>query len=106
MVVRQKDNGGREALLSIVVTGAAMGIGKSVALRLARDSRALVLVDVAEEALAKLLAEPGHANQSAHRSEGSGGGAGEQNARGEAPAGRLFVRFPRLGAPARNSVRA
>src|SRR5579863_9366923 len=57
MVVRQKDNGEREALLSIVVTGAAMGIGKAVALRLARDSRALVLVDVAEEALAETARE-------------------------------------------------
>jgi NAD(P)-dependent dehydrogenase (short-subunit alcohol dehydrogenase family) len=36
-----------------MVTGAAMGIGKAVALRLASESRALVLVDVAEEALAE-----------------------------------------------------
>jgi NAD(P)-dependent dehydrogenase (short-subunit alcohol dehydrogenase family) len=43
--------------LSIVVTGAAMGIGKAVALRLARASRALVLVDVAEEALAETVRE-------------------------------------------------
>src|SRR6185369_3039548 len=34
-----------------------------------------------EEALAKLLAESGDANQSAHGSKGSGGGARPQNAR-------------------------
>jgi NAD(P)-dependent dehydrogenase (short-subunit alcohol dehydrogenase family) len=39
--------------LSILVTGAAMGIGKAVALRLANESRALVLIDMAEEALAE-----------------------------------------------------
>jgi NAD(P)-dependent dehydrogenase (short-subunit alcohol dehydrogenase family) len=39
--------------LSVVVTGAAMGIGKAVALQLAREGRDLVLVDVAEEPLAE-----------------------------------------------------
>ena len=41
----------------MIVTGAAMGIGKAVALQLARDKTSLVLVDLAEEELAASCSE-------------------------------------------------
>lgn len=41
----------------MIVTGAAMGIGKAVALQLARDKTSLVLVDIAEEELAASCSE-------------------------------------------------
>lgn len=43
--------------MSILVTGAAMGIGRAVALRLAQDNVPLVLVDVASEPLESVAAE-------------------------------------------------
>ena len=43
--------------MSIIVTGAAMGIGKAVALQLAEEKTDLVLVDLAREELASVQAE-------------------------------------------------
>jgi NAD(P)-dependent dehydrogenase (short-subunit alcohol dehydrogenase family) len=43
--------------LSVIVTGAAMGIGKAVALQLARDTTDLVLIDLAQEQLAETARE-------------------------------------------------
>ena len=43
--------------MSVIVTGAAMGIGKAVALQLAREGQALMLVDRAAEALSETRAE-------------------------------------------------
>jgi NAD(P)-dependent dehydrogenase (short-subunit alcohol dehydrogenase family) len=43
--------------LSYIVTGAAMGIGKAVALQLARDKANLILVDLAETELVETSSE-------------------------------------------------
>jgi NAD(P)-dependent dehydrogenase (short-subunit alcohol dehydrogenase family) len=43
--------------LSVIVTGAAMGIGKAVAMQLARDKANLILVDLAEKELAETCGE-------------------------------------------------
>jgi NAD(P)-dependent dehydrogenase (short-subunit alcohol dehydrogenase family) len=55
MVVNNNSFG--EGVLSVIVTGAAMGIGKAVALQLARDKNNLVLVDLAERELAETRGE-------------------------------------------------
>ena len=41
--------------MAVIVTGAAMGIGKAVALQLAREGHPLVLVDRAADALSQLV---------------------------------------------------
>lgn len=46
------DKVARGDVVSIIVTGAGMGIGEAVALRLAEDGADMVLVDIAAEALA------------------------------------------------------
>lgn len=43
--------------MSVIVTGAAMGIGRAVALTLAREKASLVLVDIAADALAAVQGE-------------------------------------------------
>jgi NAD(P)-dependent dehydrogenase (short-subunit alcohol dehydrogenase family) len=43
--------------LSVIVTGAAMGVGKAVALQLARDKANFILVDLAEKELAETCRE-------------------------------------------------
>lgn len=57
--------------MSIIVTGAAMGIGRAVAQRLAQDKHPLVLVDVAADELAAAASEIGSAGGQVEQVVGS-----------------------------------
>ncbi|MHB8438008.1 MAG: SDR family NAD(P)-dependent oxidoreductase [Acidimicrobiales bacterium] len=71
-----------------IVTGAASGIGRATALRLAAEGAAVACLDVAEEGLAQTMALMASASASASAGAGAGSGAAGSSA---AAAGKILA---------------